>query len=230
MLYAETTSYGIILTSGNTTMYWSYSINSTKLLKTIKTDLPNKHKTGGQSAQRFERIRDEKISLYVKKICEIAVQLYCENGLAVTSGLYVAGNAEIKHMVVSSSIFQQYFNGKILGVYTLNEIQPNSIYQIIDKISLINIESCADKIDKLISDITTCDYVVIGYKCKNMLNNFMVRELYVTQECLDTLDPLIVNKIKTTIVNANDKLFIEKYGNIVGLTYYNYDDYDDNDE
>src|SRR4051812_2352291 len=68
LLYAETKSYGIILASGSTTMYWSYATNNTKLLKTIKADLPNKHKTGGQSAQRFERIRDEKINMYVKKI------------------------------------------------------------------------------------------------------------------------------------------------------------------
>lgn len=227
VLYADKNISGIILTSGNITMYYSYSSNNTKLLKTIKADLPNKHKTGGQSAQRFERIRNEKINHYIKKICEYAVELYCENGLATIEGLYIAGNAEIKNIVIASNLFQQYFNKKIMGVYTVNEIQSNTIYQITEKISTDAIKSYVDEIDEMLSNESKFDYVVVGNKCMQMLENWLIKELYITQNLLDTISHLVNTKIKINIVDANDTLFINKYGEIVGITWYTYEDYTD---
>lgn len=60
---------------------------------------------GGQSALRFARLRMEKRHNYVRKVAEVAVQLFITNDKANISGLILAGSADFKTELNQSDMF-----------------------------------------------------------------------------------------------------------------------------
>jgi len=60
--------------------------------------LPKKHGRGGQSKQRFERIREQKRGWYVSKVAELATQHFINQSTNVPSiaGLIIGGSADLK--------------------------------------------------------------------------------------------------------------------------------------
>lgn len=62
---------------------------------------------GGQSALRFARLRMEKRHNYVRKVAEIAVQMFISNDRANVSGLILAGSADFKTELSQSDMFDQ---------------------------------------------------------------------------------------------------------------------------
>ncbi len=68
-------------------------------------DLPKKHGRGGQSALRFARLRMEKRHNYVRKVAEVATQLFISNDKANIAGLILAGSADFKTELSQSDMF-----------------------------------------------------------------------------------------------------------------------------
>merc|ERR1712200_242807 len=68
-------------------------------------DLPKKHGRGGQSALRFARLRMEKRHNYVRKVAEVATQLFITNDKANVTGLVLAGSADFKTELSQSDMF-----------------------------------------------------------------------------------------------------------------------------
>ena len=60
---------------------------------------------GGQSALRFARLRMEKRHNYVRKVAEVAVQLFITNDKPNISGLILAGSADFKTELNQSDMF-----------------------------------------------------------------------------------------------------------------------------
>ena len=59
----------------------------------MQVQLPKKHGRGGQSAQRFGRIREEKRQAYVTKCCEMIQMLFITDNRPNVKGLVFAGSA-----------------------------------------------------------------------------------------------------------------------------------------
>ena len=68
-------------------------------------DLPKKHGRGGQSALRFARLRMEKRHNYVRKVAEVATQLFITNDKPNIAGLILAGSADFKTELSQSDMF-----------------------------------------------------------------------------------------------------------------------------
>ena len=60
---------------------------------------------GGQSALRFARLRMEKRHNYVRKVAEVAVQLFITNDKPNVAGLVLAGSADFKTELSQSDMF-----------------------------------------------------------------------------------------------------------------------------
>ncbi|MCQ6458666.1 hypothetical protein, partial [Vibrio parahaemolyticus] len=65
--------YGFIVIDGNGCLFATIQGDQKNIIGKFSVDLPKKHGRGGQSAQRFGRIRLEKRHAYLKKCCEMAV-------------------------------------------------------------------------------------------------------------------------------------------------------------
>ena len=63
-----------IIMDGNGCLYATLQGSNKVILNKFSVDLPKKHSKGGQSAQRFGRIRLEKRHAYLKKCAELSIQ------------------------------------------------------------------------------------------------------------------------------------------------------------
>ena len=90
---------------GNGALFGTLQGNTRDVLHKFTVDLPKKHGRGGQSALRFARLRMEKRHNYVRKVAEVAVQLFISNDKPNCSGLILAGSADFKTELSQSDMF-----------------------------------------------------------------------------------------------------------------------------
>ena len=79
---------------------------------------------GGQSALRFARLRMEKRHNYVRKVAEVAVQLFITNDRPNCSGFILAGSADFKTELSQSDMFDPVSN---ICFYTSNVLKFFSV-------------------------------------------------------------------------------------------------------
>jgi len=99
----EKNTYGFIVVDGNGVTLHTLNGNSRKNLFRLEVSLPKKHGRGGQSKNRFARIREEKRGWYTTKVCEIALYHFIDHSTTLpnVSGLILAGSAQLKEDVQS---------------------------------------------------------------------------------------------------------------------------------
>lgn len=222
-LYKQCDQHAIVLTSGKRTEFHVYSDNNRQLLCTIKDILPNQHNKGGQSAQRFGRIRDEKILVYINKIIDKMTKYYTTDGKFIYKSIIIAGPAEIKQMICSQKIFIKIYQQYLAKIITIPEITDQTIYNVIDIIKDLNDShrnSIMEKITNMINDPITIDLMVFGTE--------NVHQLYITGQ-LDKVYVFHDYNDKDAILNCISKteknIFYSKeckklYGDLIGIRYF----------
>merc|ERR1712194_990834 len=86
--------FGFIVMDGNGSLFGTVAGNHREVLHKFSVELPKKHGRGGQSALRFARLRLEKRHNYVRKVSEIATQVFISDAKPNIQGLIVAGSAD----------------------------------------------------------------------------------------------------------------------------------------
>ena len=104
-LLEDDDTFGFIVMDGNGCLYATLQGNTRSVLHKFTVDLPKKHGRGGQSALRFARLRMEKRHNYVRKVAEIAVQMFITDNKANVAGIVLAGSADFKTELLQSDIF-----------------------------------------------------------------------------------------------------------------------------
>lgn len=113
-LLADDEKFGFIVMDGSGTLFGTLQGNTKETLTKFTVDLPKKHGRGGQSALRFARLRMEKRHNYVRKVAEVAAQLFLTNDKPNVSGLILAGSADFKKELGSSDMFDKRLREKII--------------------------------------------------------------------------------------------------------------------
>jgi len=106
-LLEDDEKFGFIVMDGNGSLYGTLQGNNREVLHKFSVDLPKKHGRGGQSALRFARLRMEKRHNYVRKVAELAVQMFITADKPNVSGLVLAGSADFKSELQTSDMFDQ---------------------------------------------------------------------------------------------------------------------------
>merc|ERR1711870_200539 len=103
-LLEDDDKFGLLIMDGNGSLFGTVQGNHREILHKFSVDLPKKHGRGGQSALRFARLRLEKRHNYMRKVGELATQMFIPNGERPNiKGLIVAGSAEFKQAIELSS-------------------------------------------------------------------------------------------------------------------------------
>jgi peptide chain release factor subunit 1 len=178
--------YGFIIMDGNGTLFGILQGNQRKVLGRYMVDLPKKHSKGGQSAPRFQRIRQNCRHLYVSKISEMATSYFIENDKINVSGFILAGSADFKYMLNDDMLDPRLAN-RVLGTIDINYGGLNGFNQAIDK-------------SKDIINITT--YVKEQEVMKLFFDEIAKDGNYVFG-INDTFEALIDSYIHTLIINEN---------------------------
>jgi len=99
--------FGFLIMDGNGALYGVVNGNHREILHKFSVELPKKHGRGGQSALRFARLRLEKRHNYVRKVSEIATQVFVSDAKPNVKGLIIAGSADFKTELTTSDLWDQ---------------------------------------------------------------------------------------------------------------------------
>jgi peptide chain release factor subunit 1 len=99
----EKHTYGFIIVDGNGVSFHTLNGNAKRNLCKLEVSLPKKHGRGGQSKNRFARIREEKRGWYTSKVAEMAIAQFIDpvSSLPNVHGIVLAGSAQLKEEVQS---------------------------------------------------------------------------------------------------------------------------------
>lgn len=94
----DTMTYGFIIVDGDQTTFHKLTGDSKVTIFKLNVNLPKKHDKGGQSKNRFERIRVEKRGWYTSKVAELATNHFIDQSTNQpnVSGIIIGGSASIK--------------------------------------------------------------------------------------------------------------------------------------
>lgn len=118
-MFEERQKYGFILIDGNGTMLATLQGTSRETLFRYQASLPKKHHKGGQSAQRFARLRLEARGNYVTKMNEVVTQNFIDRqtNKPNVAGLFLAGNADFKHEL--RKLLDPRLGAVVVGVFDI---------------------------------------------------------------------------------------------------------------
>jgi peptide chain release factor subunit 1 len=108
--------YGFIIIDGSSCLFGTLSGNNKNVLKHVHVSLPKKHGRGGQSAQRFGRLREEKRHNYITIMSEYATELFLKENKPIITGLILAGSAELKDDLNQQNILDPRLKNIIVGI------------------------------------------------------------------------------------------------------------------
>jgi len=143
--------FGFIIMDGSGTLYGTLSGNAREILYKFTVDLPKKHGRGGQSSVRFARLRMEKRHNYVRKVAEVATQLFIKDNMPNVTGLILGGLADFKNDLNNSDMFDPRLKKVVVQIVDCSYGFENGFNQAIELASetLSNVKFIQEK--KLIS-------------------------------------------------------------------------------
>jgi peptide chain release factor subunit 1 len=97
--------FGFIIVDGTGAYYYTICGSAKEKITSFCVDLPKKHGRGGQSKNRFARIRQEKRHNYLRKVAEMATSVFISNDRPNVLGLILAGSAEFKDALFQTDLF-----------------------------------------------------------------------------------------------------------------------------
>lgn len=196
-LLSDDYKFGFIVMDGHGSLFAVLSGTTKEIKQNISVDLPKKHGRGGQSSVRFSRLRLEKRQNYIRKVSEIAVQIFLTNNKPNVHGLILAGCADFKNELYISDLFDPRLKAIVAKVVDVGYGGENGLNQAIEQAeeTLQNIKLVTERktVKRFFDEVLSGS----GKVC------FGVAE---TMQCLDMgcIDTLIINEesnIHRNIVN-----------------------------
>lgn len=234
MYTEDSINYGIVLLSGKE--YRCYIVEITgshiefNLTDCDEVTLQKRQKKGGQSAVRFDRIREEKRLIYIKEMMDAIRSSYMRNNdtECIIKGLIVAGVGDIKKEVMDQDLFKQFFSKKVMRILNTSVIEDHTVHEVYEKcIDIISnfdmklVNSTISKLRDLIASAS--DLLVFGETdILAHLEDYKINKLIISDIKSETLKMQLekyMNNCNFEIVIVPDKI-LETYGSIVGIKYY----------
>ena len=124
--------FGFIIVDGNGALYGTLCGNVRTTLYSFGVDLPKKHRRGGQSSNRFSRLRIEARQNYIRKVAELATRQFIADDRVLVTGLILAGSAEFKRVLLESAIFDPRLQAVVIKTVDIAYGGANGFSQAIE--------------------------------------------------------------------------------------------------
>jgi len=119
-LLVDNDKFGFLIMDGSGSLFGTLQGNTKTIINQFKVDLPKKHGRGGQSANRFARIRTERRHNYLRKVAESLTAAFITNDAPNVKGLILAGSAEFKNDLQKSDLFDQRLTPVVIKVVDIS--------------------------------------------------------------------------------------------------------------
>lgn len=131
-LLTDNDKFGFLIMDGSGSLFGVVQGNTRTVLHKFLVDLPKKHGRGGQSANRFARIRNERRHNYLRKVAETCTQMFITNDRPNVKGLILAGSAEFKNDLSKSELFDIRLQPIVLKIVDIAYGGENGFNQAIE--------------------------------------------------------------------------------------------------
>jgi peptide chain release factor subunit 1 len=132
--------------------------------------VPRKHSQGGQSAQRFERLREIAIHEFFKKVADAATALFTSmDGFpGQFKGLIIGGLSPSKDRFISHGYLHHELQARIIGVVDVPYTTATGLYDVVSAAQeiLVDIDLVRKKqiVEKFLTAIATDGGAAYGYR------------------------------------------------------------------
>lgn len=198
---SDNDTWGFIIIDGDGTSFHTLCGRSHEMIFAWNNvSLPKKHGRGGQSKQRFERIRDQKRGWYVSEVADTALRYFINPTTSLPNivGLIIAGFANLKNELANT--LDQRLSKKIVSVVDVQYSGEQGFNEAVSSTEdcLMDIKYVKEQkiISKLFETISKDGSYCIGYKDTMYALESGVIELLIVWDKMDYIRSEI--KIKPT--------------------------------
>jgi len=112
-LLKEKETYGILVLDGSAATYAILQGRRLEIVKEITSGIPGKHRAGGQSAARFQRLREAKVHEYYKRLGEHANEIFLQ--IPELKGIIIGGPGPTKQDFEKGEYLQYTLKDKLIA-------------------------------------------------------------------------------------------------------------------
>jgi hypothetical protein len=194
----------IIFVNGNETFIYNYN-GSFKKSKHINGNLVKRHKKGGQSQKRFERLAEESRIVYVNHIIDYLNELNSNKN-------WIFGSDEILNLILKNNNLKVKLNNG--GFLNFNNETINDTDTFLNYLKLEDDDKNNIIFEKIVFYLDT-DPDYLDFEP----NNFNEMKFFITK----IKDENMINSEKCLKLNTNNKYYERLHiFDYIGLKYYNY--------
>lgn len=130
-MITERDAFGVIVVDSTEAVVATVRGQRMEVLQEFTSGIPGKHRAGGQSARRFERIREQAMNDYFRRLAAHSYELLGKvQGL---KGLIIGGPGPTKHDFVEGDYLNYMFKEKILATVDTSYVGEQGVEEIISK-------------------------------------------------------------------------------------------------
>jgi peptide chain release factor subunit 1 len=130
-LVREKETYGIMVIDGSGATYATLKGKRLEIVKSITSGISGKHRAGGQSARRFERLREVEVNEYFKRAGNYANQIFLE--IPDLKGLIVGGPGPTKNEFLEGDYLHYELKGKVIAVVDTSYVEEQGVKEVVAK-------------------------------------------------------------------------------------------------
>jgi peptide chain release factor subunit 1 len=127
----EKETYGILVIDSNDAVVATLRGRRMEVLKEYHSGVGGKHKTGGQSARRFERIREQELNDYFKRVGAHANEIFTQ--IPDLRGLIIGGPGPTKYDFAEAEYLNYVLKEKVIGIVDTSYVGANGVEEVVAK-------------------------------------------------------------------------------------------------
>jgi peptide chain release factor subunit 1 len=127
----EKETFGIILIDSNDATLATLRGRRMEIMKEMTSGVPGKHRAGGQSARRFERIRDAAVNEYFKRVGNHSDNIFGQ--MKDLKGIIIGGPGPTKYSFEEGDYLNYMIKDKIIATIDTSYVGSNGVKEIISK-------------------------------------------------------------------------------------------------
>jgi peptide chain release factor subunit 1 len=127
----ERDAYGVVVIDSSEAVVAAVRGQRMEVLQQFTSGIPGKHRAGGQSARRFERIREQAMNDYFRRVGAHAFDLLGK--IPGLKGLIVGGPGPTKHDFIEGDYLNYMLKEKLLATIDTSYVGEQGVDEIISK-------------------------------------------------------------------------------------------------
>jgi len=130
-LVTEKDTYGILVMDGNGAAFATLKGRRLDIVEKITSGIPGKHRAGGQSARRFERLREAQVNEYYKRVGEHGNNIFLK--IQDLKGIIIGGPGPTKSDFEGGDYLHYTLKGKVLGIVDAAYVDEQGMKEVVEK-------------------------------------------------------------------------------------------------